>query len=163
MSLNTRVHNKSGLSGLSFLERDDKLITSWVMELKRTLIRKSGLCKDSCCLLLPAQDGRYTVQQRKVAYGYQLIAFHKYGRISLSEVEASKLDTSKLISHLCGTRNCCQESHIVIESKAINDERTHCHFAMRNIFAASGYEGVTKFIELGGCSHTPRCGSVILV
>jgi hypothetical protein len=36
MSLNTRVHNKSGLSGLSFLERDDKLITSWVMELKRT-------------------------------------------------------------------------------------------------------------------------------
>lgn len=129
--------------------------------LRSSLQRVPSLCLDSPCLLHSAADGRFSQNQKKVAYGYQIIAFIKFGRRALEDVEASKSSKhSKLLSHLCGTRNCCNEDHIVIESKGVNDERTHCHFCMHLILSTSGHEGVKRFLELGGCPHTPHCGSI---
>jgi Zinc-binding loop region of homing endonuclease len=159
----SRTHNKSGLTGLSLLESDDEALARWARALRKTLTPMPALCQGSDCLLLPAQDGRFSYQRRKVAFGYQIVAFEKFGRDALAQVEASKDRSSKLLSHICGTRNCCNVDHIVIETKGINDERTHCHFCMLNVFNASGHSGVARFLELGGCPHTPRCGSITLL
>jgi hypothetical protein len=155
----SRTHNKSGLAGLSLLEHTDEEIHEWRQTLRSRATSAPGLCSDSPCLCPTAADGRHSHHRVKVAYGYQIVAFAEFGREALSEVEASKGQDSKLISHTCGTRNCCTGGHMVIESKAINDDRTHCHFCMRNILRTSGREGVKVFLELGGCPHAPRCGS----
>jgi len=70
-----------------------------------------------------AADGRYTRSQVKVAYGYQIVAYVKFGRQVMLTVPTAKLADDLLISHLCGTLNCCESSHMVIETKRINDER----------------------------------------
>ena len=88
---------------------------------------------------------------------YQMVAFWKFGRKRMSEVVASKGADSLTISHLCGTRNCCHPYHIVLERKRINDERTHCHYVLRNVKEASGYRGISKFLGKGWCPHTPTC------
>lgn len=157
----SRTHNKSGLLSLTLLKHSDEEISRWSKILRNSLHEAPSLCLDSPCLLPTAADGRFSRNQKKVAYGYQIIAFVKFGRRALRDVESSKSSKhSKLVSHLCGTRNCCNEDHIVIESKGVNDERTHCHFCMLLILSTSGREGVQKFLELGGCPHTPRCGRI---
>jgi hypothetical protein len=114
---------------------------------------------------MSAADGRLTVSQVKVAYGYQIVAYMEYGRERLSLVTTSKNADDLLISHLCGTRNCCEKSHIVLETKRINDERTHCHFCMRNAKAnyandtVNKWSGVQLFQLAGCCPHQPQCGT----
>jgi len=109
---------------------------------------------------MTAKDGRFTVRQEKVAFGYQLVAYEKFGRQQLLRITTAKLSTDLLISHLCGTRNCCERSHLVLETKAVNDERTHCHFCLRNAFAKNSWTGVQQFLASGACQHQPQCGTL---
>jgi hypothetical protein len=136
-----RLHNKSGSSTLSLLE-ESKHSHQRILEYHRDLISKTtnfdGLCENSPCKRMSAADGRYTKSQVKVAYGYQIVAYVKFGRDTMLTVPTAKLADDPLISHLCGTLNCCEASHMVIEHKRINDERTHCHFCMRGAKAKNG-------------------------
>lgn len=115
--------------------------------------RVPGLIANSACLILNSSDGRISVKGKKVAYGYQLVACLKFGRETIGKLEASKTQESLIISHLCGTRNCINPRHLVLESKATNDERTHCHFCLANSKDRS------QFYECGACPHEPKCGT----
>lgn len=157
-----RAHNKSGSATLSLLD-ESKHSHQRVLEYHSDLLTKTklheGLCENSPCKLMLAADGRYTRSQVKVAYGYQIVAYVKFGRPVMLTVPTAKLAGDPLISHLCGTLNCCESTHMVIEMKRINDERTHCHFCMRAAKAKYGWAGVRQFLASGGCPHTPQCGS----
>jgi hypothetical protein len=110
--------------------------------------------------LLPNEKGTLVVDSEHVCYGYQLIAYNKYDRDEIQHIKAVKQTKNDyVISHLCGTRNCCNENHIILEPKEINDERTHCHFVMSHVAAHSGHGSIEKVRELGGCPHSPQCGS----
>jgi hypothetical protein len=152
-------HNKSGSTTLSILNYEDEVIMSWVVEIKAQVYQIDfGLIEGSPCTLIKAQDGRFTKDRVKVGYAYQILAFEKFGRDKLMEVPPSKASKNDLvISHLCGTRNCCNSNHFILESKEINDERVHCHWCLRNIFLQSGWDGVRAFFNIGGCTHNPRC------
>jgi len=159
-------HNKSGSTYLSILD-ESKYSHDRVLLFHRTLLTQvrphQGLCQASPCKLMEATSGRFTYQQVKVSYGYQLVAYVKYGRETLLRVPTAKLATDLLISHLCGTLNCCEASHLVIEAKAINDEindeRTHCHWSMMNAYKKTGWTGVQQVLGAGICPHQPQCGS----
>ena len=157
-----RLHNKSGSATLSILD-ESKHSHQRVLEYHTDLLTKTrtqqGLCENSLCKVMVAADGRYTRSQVKVAYGYQIVAYVKFGRQVMLTVPTAKLADDRLISHLCGTLNCCEASHMVIETKRINDERTHCHFCMTAAKVANGWPGVQQFHASGACKHTPRCGS----
>ena len=154
------IHNKSGLSGLSLLQYEDEDILKWAGLIVGNSYTREGLCPASDCLLMVAGDGRYSYKQKKVAFGYQIVAFEKFRREAMEAILASKQNDSGLISHLCGTRNCCNKKHIVIEEKAINDQRTHCHFCMNNLFKKGGHDAVATFLQLGACPHNPQCGTI---
>lgn len=164
LSPEQKKHNKSQQAGLSFLSASDSEIQQW-MQPPTFVLAKSheGLIEGSSCKILSARDGRITFQQRKVAYGYQLVAFNKFGRLAMSGIASSKSQDDTTISHLCGTRNCCEADHIVLEPKSVNDERTHCHFSIAAAKKAKGWEGVRLFFESGACEHVPRCASVSCV
>ncbi len=158
--MNRRPHNKSGLSTLSILDYNSSDIEQWYKEQSRKLQPREGLILGSPCLLPAAKDGRHTVKQRKVAYGYQIIAYMKFGREQLRSATASKLKIDLTISHLCGTRNCCNSDHLILESKAINDERTHCHYGLEHTMEARGRNGVLDWIKSCCCPHTPKCSQL---
>lgn len=155
-----RFHNKSGLSTLSILDSNRSKIDEWDREQSAKLRSADGLIQGSPCLLPAAKDGRYTHRQRKVAYGYHIVAFRKFGYEQLSSVTTSKLRDDLTISHLCGTRNCCHPDHLILESKATNDERTHCHFGLKHAKEARGTNGILDWIKSSCCPHTPRCGQL---
>lgn len=159
-----RAHNKSGSATLSLLD-ESKYSHQNILEYHRDLIGRTnnfdGLCENSPCKLMIAADGRYTRSQVKIAYGYQIVAYVKFGRDIMLTVPTAKLAGDALISHLCGTLNCCERSHMVIEAKRINDERTHCHFCMRGAKASNGWAGVQQFLACGACIHNPHCGSTV--
>ncbi len=155
-----RIHNKSGLSTLSILACNLSEIEEWYCNLSKKLQPADGLIQGSPCLLLPAKDGRYSHMQRKVAYGYQIVAFMKFGRDQLKPATASKLKDDLTISHLCGTRNCCNPDHLILDSKATNDERTHCHFGLGHAIRAKGPEGIHHWMKSSCCPHTPKCGQL---
>jgi len=168
MSATRKTHNKSGRTTLSILEYGDHEIDNFAEVLYSTGLRvEEGLIQGSPCKLMKATDGRFSYQGKKVTYGYHIAAFKKFGRERLLEVEPNKVNQDSLtISHLCGTRDCCEPSHLLLESKLINDERTHCHFAMRHMLnrerAGNGkepYYGAGYYITCG-CPHTPACGTL---
>lgn len=151
-------HNKSNIQSLSFLQNEDLTLTNWLNLIKSTW--NSGedpIIEGSPCLLMPTADGRFTANGKKVAYGYQLVAFERFGREEMSKVAASKSREDLVVSHLCGTRNCCNGNHLVLEPKWVNDERTHCHFTLRNAKSNSGYKGMRKILGIGICPHNPKC------
>jgi len=160
-----RLHNKSGKETLTVLSYSHSKVVGYHAVLLTQLKRYEGLVQDSPCLIMSAADGRLTVSQVKVAYGYQIVAYMEFGRERLSLVTTSKNADDLLISHLCGTRNCCEKSHIVLETKRVNDERTHCHFCMRNAKASHAqnavnkWNGVQLFLLAGCCPHQPQCGT----
>jgi hypothetical protein len=156
-----RKHNKSGLAHLTLLSFEHEIVLNW----NKTLVGKAipsltGLISSTPCLLLPAADGRFTIEQRKVAYGYQIVSYTKFGRTALEAVSSSKTGSDLVLSHLCGTRNCCEATHLIIENKTTNDERTHCHWGLRNAKAKNGWTGVALFFESGACPHQPQCCSI---
>lgn len=152
-----RPHNKSSLAGLSLLERtDDELFYDW-QELKSMLISIEGPIFQSPCLLTNSKDGRISNSGIKT-FGYHLAAFSRYGRYNLERIPSTKTKNCLVISHICGNGpRCANPWHLCLESKEVNDERTHCHFSLSNIFEASGYEGTKVASSLGICPHTPRC------
>ena len=160
-----RLHNKSGSGTLTVLSYSNAQVVGYHTTLLTQLKRYEGLVQDSPCLIMTAADGRLSVSQVKVAFGYQIVAYMVFGRERLSTVTASKSADDLLISHLCGTRNCCEKSHIVLETKRINDERTHCHFCMRSARAnhaqnaVNKWNGVQLFLLAGCCPHQPQCGT----
>lgn len=153
------LHNKSGKAGLSLLEFDDATLLRWESAVQHGAHAFAALCP-SPCLLMATADGRFTADRVKVAYGYQLVAFAKFGRAGLAAVAAAKKATDLTISHVCGTRNCVAPDHLLLEPKAINDERTHCHFVLQRVFARSGQAGVAGALQLGVCAHVPMCATV---
>lgn len=150
------LHNKSGKAGLSLLDHDDATLLRWGKTVTQQAKGAPGLCP-SPCLLMATADGRFTAERVKVAYGYQLVAFVKFGRAGLAEVAAAKKNSDLTISHVCGTRNCVAPGHLLLEPKAINDERTHCHFVLQRVSAKAGPAGVSQALELGVRGHKPMC------
>jgi hypothetical protein len=158
------IHNKSGKRSLSISYASSEQIETWRSDLEQALRNSgrkvTGLIKDSPCLLLCAEDGRLSHQQIKVCYGYQLVAYLKFGQAIMYNIPAKKRNSDDLlISHTCGTRNCCNPSHMVIERKKTNDECTACHQVMRNMFNHSGWSAVLFLQQHGGCPHDPLCGN----
>lgn len=159
-----RTHNKSGSDTLSILEYDNSALILWAEMIKKQVhIVNDGLIHGSPCTLISAQDGRFSVKCKKVAYAYQIIAFQKFGHTALINVPTSKRDEDLVISHLCGTRNCCTSSHLNLEPKKVNDERVHCHFCVRSAYLKGGWEAVALFFQLGCCPHEPCCCSEFLL
>lgn len=150
-------HNKSGKVGLSFLMYNDEELIKWSIDIVKKCNKTIGLIPDDDCLTLPSQDGRFSFQQKKIAYGYQIVAFQRFGRIEMDKVASSKQATDLTISHLCGTRNCCKASHIILEAKWINDERTHCHFC---ILCAKNNGCLEQTLIQKICPHMPHCCTI---
>jgi hypothetical protein len=151
-------HNKSNKTSLSLLGNDDATLKKWLDILNGSLtILRTSPNPRSPCSLLNAADGRFTYGGKKVAFGYQLVAFAKFGRERLQTVAPSKKRNDLVISHICGTRNCCISRHLVLEPKWVNDERVHCHFVLRRILERSGLEGMEKFWSEKWCPHSPMC------
>jgi hypothetical protein len=63
---------------------------------------------------MKSECGKLTIQSEKVAYGYQLVAYKKFGREKLLKVPSNKLSNSLTISHLCGSRNCVISDHLIL-------------------------------------------------
>lgn len=164
---NKKFHNKSGKEGLSFLEKGDdkKLQSIYVLHMERIDSSGgrsiSGLIYGSDCILYGNEKGSLSINGDHFCYGYQLVAWKKFGRGGLQGLRASKRADDLVISHLCGTRNCLNPQHLVLESKRVNDERTHCHFVMMNILATTGFDGIERFYQVGGCKHFPKCGTLV--
>lgn len=108
---------------------------------------------------LPAMvaNGRVTKDRKKIMYAYSYVAMEKFGPVLMADVPGKKLRRTDLVmSHVCGTRNCCQPRHIVLETKAINDERTHCHFVLAHIKRTAGYDRMIQLVD-ALCGHNPKC------
>ena len=150
----SRTHNKSNKATLSLLDHTSSEIDIWG-DIHGSKVQ--GL-SDSACVLVSAKDGRFTSKGTKVAYAYQISVFRKFGREQLRNVPTSKRAHDLVISHLCGTRNCCNENHIILESKVINDERTHCHFGARHAAKAGKLQ---DWINSQACPHKPMCTSSV--
>lgn len=110
------------------------------------------------------KDGRLSVGSQKVTYGYHVIAREKYGLEEVTLVSSTKADANgvrgRSLSHLCGTELCLTPSHIIIEWKDVQDERTHCHFCLKNYKTSEGVR-MPHDIKIKICLHTPRCGEEI--
>lgn len=139
----------------------------------------SRLIEDSPCLLINDQKGSISMNGRRHC-AYHVVAWKKLGRDRLELVPPHKSSKeSFVVSHLCGTSFCCNDEHIVIEPKWVNDERTHCHFTMTNVFESNRYDykgnhfnnllpillikinhiALKKLAKLKHCNHAPLCGT----
>lgn len=152
-----KKHNKSGKEKLSLMDHAPSKIHIWFREVKRKSISVEGLIKNSPCSQYPTKDGRLTEGQDKIAYAYQIVAYEKFGKEKIQHVLSSKRSEDLTISHLCGTRNCTNPAHLILETKRTNDERTHCHWCLRN---ADRNGRIAKFFESQACPHSPCCLSV---
>lgn len=153
-------HNKSGNPNLSLLNMDDPTLENHYNTLiTHNITVTTGTIEDSDCHFHGAKDGRFSVGSKKICFGYQLIAWKKFGRDALNAVPSNKTKPEHLvISHLCGKGpRCCNPAHLVLEQKRINDERTHCHFCIQNILSCADHQGVKIALHLGLCPHTPTC------
>ena len=162
-----RKHNKSGKEEISvsdWSEDQYKMYRKVLDDMPKVCV--PALSPSPCTLLgvqksgkvKPLKDGRISHQQVKVAYGYQVIAYGKFGKEKMKEIPASKKRDDLVLSHLCGTRNCCNSSHILPEPKWLNDERTHCHFVLQNYLNKTGKRISDELLEQL-CPHSPKCGS----
>ena len=138
---------------LSFIWRRVKLNS------KRAPAEKC-LIQGSPCFVQGDAEGRYSFEGRKITFGHHLAARERFGAAALEGVQSNKAQNSITVSHLCGTRRCCVGAHLILETKQVNDERTHCHFALLNVMAKSGREGLQKALDLGVCPHEPKCGTL---
>lgn len=157
-----RLHNKSGLEQitiLTFPEATLKALDTILATSLRNGSEADGLLPTKC-KFTKADDGRLSMHSKKPCYGYQLVALRRYGRDKLKRVTASKLGKDIAISHLCGSAGCCTPGHLFLETKHVNDERTHCHFVLQKIRKAqsSRYRRFVEKNKYQFCTHTPRCG-----
>lgn len=152
-----RYHNKSHKTEMGLYSASRETIVK-VREAFDTVGKHEveGLCRNSFCQKVNISDGRLSVERKKVCYAYQFVAFERWPGIVLPAVKARN---SLVISHLCGTEHCIQPSHLHIETKCINDERTHCHFVMKNYKDKHGGTQMPLDIVKDFCPHEPVCGS----
>lgn len=166
--MSSRKHNKSQKTTLSILLFDHNTLIHWKEMLDSQLSEIDGLIIDSSCSRVNSGDGRICVKGKKVCFGYQLVAYFKFGRKALEKVPPNKTKYCLTISHLCGTRNCCNPDHIILEPKYINDERTGCHQAifksalkrvkdLKYKKRAAVKLAVDGFIDNYYCDHNPSC------
>jgi len=155
-----RKHNKSKNPNLSLLKFEEDVLFAALEGTGSHQVQ--GLMRDSSkCKVLKPKDGRVSHLQRKMAFGYQIVALQKFGREEMSKIASSKRSDDLTISHLCGTENCCNPDHLILEEKRINDDRTHCHHVMRNIIRNNGESPsrLEEFFNLNACPHKPQCGN----
>jgi hypothetical protein len=109
-----------------------------------------------------AADGRFSHGGSKIFFTYQLVAWSVFGRDRVSKIRSNKSADDITISHLCGNSTCCNGSHLFLESKTVNDERTHCHFVLNNLASTGGLFAVWTFKDKhhGWCPHNPECGDL---
>jgi hypothetical protein len=159
---NSRLHNKSGLEEITILTYPDDVLTELDAILATALAngRAAAGLLPTLCTFTRAIDGRLSKKGRKPCYAYQLVALRRYNRDRLKRVTASKLGKDIAISHLCGSPVCCTPNHLFLETKQINDERTHCHFVLQKIRNANNnrYRRFVEGNKYQFCTHTPRCG-----
>nr|AER08052.1 putative His-Cys homing endonuclease [Acrasis rosea] len=166
MASTQKTHNKSGSEWLSLMGKTDAQVAHFVVILKEKLEKTTHdefeVIDGSRCITMSAKDGRLTVNSKKVCFGYQLVAWEKYGRDNMGMVSSAKVGGEALtISHLCGVRNCCERDHIIIEPKKVNDDRTHHHGTVFHAFHNNKC-GQKSFLDLLGlvrdtCGHEPKC------
>lgn len=154
-------HNKSKKPTLAMLESPDweienafleSVVLAWVMG--------PEIIPGSPCLLVPGKKHRVTLSGGD-AFHYQLVAFARFGREILGLVKSRKKRGSLTISHICGTTHCCEADHLLLEPKCINDERTHCHWAVLRICSGSDNNPDLIRAAVRGmkalCPHFPTC------
>ena len=157
MSDNKNIHNKSGKTEISVSDWSTSQYKLHKATLKQMpTVTKTGLSPTKC-KVLKAKDGRISYQQRKVAYGYQVVAYGKYGKARMQCIPASERRNDLVTSHICGTRNCLIAKHLHLEPKWMNDERTHCHFCLENIRKTTGKSAPNELRDQL-CPHFPKCG-----
>jgi hypothetical protein len=152
-----RVHNKSGKKELGVSSISGERITVYYKDIQsRAFETADEPIPGSPCFLIPSADGRYTEPgtSNKVAFGYQIIARVKYGAEIISQITSNKSGEDYVVSHLCGTKFCLTASHIIIEDKWTNDERTKCHYFMQHL--AKNHPDLFKLV-LGKCPHEIPC------
>lgn len=162
-----RVHNKSGSNTLTILEYNDDELLQFLNTVKEGIkIDKEGMIEDSPCYILNAKDGKITYGSKKI-WAYHIVAYHKFGRREMNRVPSNKKQDDLVISHLCGSKShCCNPDHLSLETKKINDERTHCHYCIRNILKKFQYnwdnarDRLELFFQIGSCNHDPKCCSI---
>lgn len=155
-----RNHNKSGKPTLSLLSMDDATLELHYKTLcESDLVQvTAGTIEDSDCHIYSSTDGRISSHSKKIFWAYQLIAWKKFGRAALDTVPSNKRKEDLVISHLCGNGpRCCNPEHLVLETKETNEQRIHCHYCIKNIFAHSEFIGTKIALDLGLCPHTPTC------
>ena len=157
------AHNKSGKESLSCFDADESAMKqafdTWKKSSPKTIV-----VDGSPCMVGGSRDGRMSSSGNKVAFGYHYVALTEFGRARLSMVSSAKTEAEpQTISHLCGTRNCLTSSHLVLERKLTNDERTHCHFVIKNFVERKNvppkdqYRAVQEFMKMDFCPHDPKC------
>ena len=155
-------HNKSQKTALSIVSdfNAEELAVLW-RSFDRFVVQDAPLPCPSKCFLSTAQDGRFTINGKKVFFSYQLAAYAAFGFGRLSDVPAKKIDEDSLvISHICGNGPlCCNPTHLELEPKRINDERTHCHFVINQILQNSGRDEARR-LKSKICFHVPKCCSL---
>jgi hypothetical protein len=167
------VHNKSKSACMSIVQQaknsrlseiQDHLYQNYYCD--HELLLGDSPCHFLCSKLslgkaaARVRDGRITINRKKICYAYQFYAAIKFKLPDLEKVGAVKnSQNAMVISHLCGSRNCCNPDHMVLEPKCKNDERTHCHFVFRRYQQQFGVEEFMKLRDRA-CPHEPRCGSI---
>lgn len=154
----SKKHNKSRKAHLSFLDMSDRdILAAWELAQERMVVTEGPVINHPCWIT-STNDGRVTYNRRKIAFGYELAAFSRYKRYNLEKIPSTKKKEDLAISHICGQGpRCCNPFHLVLESKGINDERTHCHFALKNAFETGGYDNMETVYYAGICPHWPPC------
>jgi len=160
-------HNKSGVGRIMLATIDDDLFDEWYAEfLRRPKLTQEGHCRMSHCKLFSNTDGRFSYKQKKVTFGYHLVARRKYGLVEIQKVSSTKSNDNnergRTISHLCGTPFCLHPDHIIIEWKDIQDQRACCHFAMKNWRVTTGIRMPIQILNRI-CPHTPKCGAIVIM
>jgi hypothetical protein len=153
------AHNMSGKKTLSFLDlSDEDIYNAWNKYQANNIIIEDGPIIGNPCWISSSQDGRLTIKGNKVAHAYEIAAFSRYWRFNIEKVPPHKNANSLSISHICGKGpRCCNPQHLVLEPKWVNDERTHCHFALFNAYNYGGYQNMEDAYDLGICPHNPPC------
>lgn len=145
----------------------------WQRRLKLAPKNKCFVINGSPCLTLQVNDGRMKVSEwgrlkGKNMAGYHVQARLDHGNAVLANVKQCKSSNeTPIISHLCGTKYCVTPGHTIVESKAINDDRTKCHFVLHNIIASRAEankppndphtQRYLATVLKWGCPHKPPC------
>jgi hypothetical protein len=173
------LHNKSNRVGLTIcaLSKDERKNMIKGFEESSFKVKK-GLQfylkgeddddpNEQMCLFVNDKNGDFCIKKfTEVAQevkGYQVSALIKFGFKELNKLKARKKADDLSISHLCGSLNCCNQEHICIERKDINDDREH-HLKLLHEILDSDEDIETKLedisVVLKYCKHDPKCASI---